>query len=85
MTATSPRPLLGWAKWIGLGLAVAGLALILYGLFAVASSGCGSYVGDVSSPGCQYATPPGFFVILGAIVAILGIITVVIGLRAKSV
>jgi hypothetical protein len=82
-TAT-PKPLLAWAKWPGLAVMIAGFVTLLYGVFAVEDSGCGSYVGDVSSPGCQFATPPGIFAILGAVVVILGIIAVVIGFRAKS-
>jgi len=78
-----PKPLLSWAKWIGLGLAITGLVLILYGWIAIATSGCSSPVGDVSQPACQWATPPGIFVFLGAVVVVLGIISIVTVIRAK--
>jgi len=85
MNPVNPKPLLSSAKWIGLGLTVLGLGLLIYGVVAVANSGCNSYVGDVSQPACQWATPPGIFAILGGIVLILGIIAIVVGIRAKAV
>jgi len=63
----------GAAILLGLVLLAIGVASITYGVAEVAASGCGSPPPGLSGTGCQWASPPGYFAVLGIVLVLIGL------------
>lgn len=68
---------------IGLVLLAIGVASITYAVAEVAASGCGSPPPGLAGAGCQWASPPGVFIVLGSVLVLIGLLTIVYAILTR--